>query len=301
MNKKICGQKNELNEIEKNDLQKKLNNEYKIYTQLGYTGERTSAYLMKDKSGQEFVVKIPNDEYDSKWLISQKDTLGKCRDALKEYNGTVYIPKDVIIGDGFIIEPYAGAELTSELYEILSEDKKETISNDLAYFLFYLHTNNNIGDVLPLYMLNNPALEEVFSYFQTIFNENQKPYIAEKIKCFHSRNITDEISVMTHADIRSQNILYDEKQKRLAIIDFELIKKRNIYHDFVPFAAASFKLPYKMLFATVNKYNSISGNSAVSVDLNKVKLFHELGVFHEYGRCAMYRKKEDIGTKYIMG
>ena len=289
MNKKVCGQKNELDENEKIKFQEKLNNKYKIYSQLGITGTRTSAYLMQDETGTEYVLKIPNEYNDIEWIKSQKNTIEKCHKSLNGYDGDVYIPTALIFDNDFIVESYVGAELTEDVYNTLPEKEKNKIINDFAYFFYYLHTNNNIGIASSLQMFNKPTLEEVFDYLQSAFDEKQKLYFNAQINLFNNRDISDEITVMTHADIRSQNILYDKKQKKLAVIDFELIKERNIYHDFVPFAAASFRLPYRMLFEIVDKYNLLAKNKKIVISVDKVKLFHVLGVFHEYGRCAIFR------------
>jgi hypothetical protein len=116
------------------------------------------------------------------------------------------------------------------------------------------------------------------------------------IKHFNERDTADEVTVMTHADIRSQNVLYCKEQKKLAVIDFELAKQRNIYHDFVPTAAASFCLPYDMLFEIVCQYNQMAEPSNIAVNVDKIKLLYQLGIFHEYGRCAIFRdtKGDDL-------
>lgn len=46
--------------------------------------------------------------------------------------------------------------------------------------------------------------------------------IAEQyiLKC----DISDEVMVMTHGDLRINNIMYDENTEKLVVIDFELAK-----------------------------------------------------------------------------
>ena len=299
MNIKICGEKNELDENEKIEFQEKLGNKYKIYSQLGRTGVRTSAYLAENEDRKEFVLKLPNDCNDNNWITEQKNAIEKCHSALNGYNGNVYIPTPVIFGDNFIIEPYAGEEFTANLYDAMPEDDKNKVTDDFAYFFYYLHTNNNTGIVSSLQMFGKPTLEEALDYLQKVLDEKQKNYLQKQIKRFNDRNISDEISVMTHADIRSQNVLYDKKQSKLAVIDFELLGERNIYHDFVPFAAASFRLSYKLLSEIIGKYNLLSKNSNISVSGDKIKLFHILGVFHEYGRCAIFRNDNENQLKNV--
>ena len=146
-------------------------------------------------------------------------------------------------------------------------------------------------------MFKKPAFEEILAYFQDSLDANQRLFIADRITHLKNRDIEDEISVMTHADIRSQNVLYDPQAKRLAIIDFETLKQRNIYHDFVPFAAASFKLPYDMLAEAIKKYNALGEKANIAVSSKKARLFHEMGIIHEYGRVAIFMEMADDRLK----
>ncbi len=285
---KKSGVKNKLSNDEKKYFEKLLSNKYKVLGQLGRSGSRSSVYMLKGVNKEKYVMKISNSSDNTEWIISQKEASCKINSIFDKYKGDVKIPKYVKIGKNFVVEKYLGEELTYKLYDSLCDEEKDKIATDLAIFLCYLHQKDPQDSIGKLYQLDKPTLEEVYDYINNYLVEEKRNDLRKKIEMFNKRDKEDEIIVITHADIRSQNLLYDKQTKSLAVIDFELLSAKNIYHDFVPFAAASFNLPYQLLYKMIDYYNEISN---YKVDVSKVKLFHELGIIHEYVRCAMYRKE----------
>lgn len=298
-NKKIAGDKNELSEEEKYYFENILGGEYQVLHQLGRSGARTSTYLLEDLKENKCALKISNEATDKDWIDSQKKAVEK-RDLLfNEYNGDIAIAKTISIGENYVLEPYLGVEFNENVYNKLSKNDKNKIEKDFADLLNFIHSKKVSTNIQPLGQCLNPSLEEVYDFFEGDLDEKDKIKLKQKIENFNSRDKSDELTVLTHSDIRSQNVLYDESTNKLAIIDFELAAYKNIYNDFVPYAAASYGMSYSFLNNVMKNYNKISEQK---VDPNKVKLLHELGIFHEYGRCAMYRDtnekdKPEIASK----
>lgn len=286
MRKFACGQKNNLTQDEKNEYELLLEHKFAIQDQIGISGSRTTAFLMRDLQGQHFVLKIANISEDVHWIEDQKRSYEKVRATLSKYSGTMYIPQLLIAGDDYIVEEFAGEEFSKGFYyTCLDENERHQSAIDLATLLVCLHENNAISEPLPLNMMGNPSLHEIFEYTRKSLGQEMSSRFLSFINEFEKRNIDDEVSVVTHGDIRSQNMLYNTSCNRLALIDFELVQSRNIYHDFIPFAAASYGCAYAFLWDTIDVYNSIS--SRFKIDKGKVMMFHYLGILHEYGRCAM--------------
>ncbi len=270
---KKTGKKNRLSEIEKSYFESQLGNEYKIKEQIGTSGARTSVYLVHNVKNESFVLKMANDCKDNDWVILQKESYDIRDLILKNYTGNVFIPKVITMGNNYILEQYAGIEFTEEVYETLSNDQKESVSREIAKFLNYLHQKQFINKISELQQCLEPKLRDVFQYFSSILNEDDKKEMANKIENFENRDLSDEITAMTHGDLRSQNVLYNSLTDQISIIDFESIRTRNIYHDFVPFAAGSFGMSYDFLKRIVINYNNLEKEYSLSIDLKKVKFF----------------------------
>ena len=80
----FCGKKRALTEDEKKHYQDALDGEFTIGEQLGRSGANSSAYLLTDKSGKNFVLKIPNNLEN---LDGWKRRQAKAHDLQDEYFG----------------------------------------------------------------------------------------------------------------------------------------------------------------------------------------------------------------------
>lgn len=283
-----CGQINNLSRAEKDEYELLLEHRFVIRDQIGISGARTTAFLMQDIEGQHFVLKIANKSEDVHWIEDQKRSYENASAALCKYSGNMYIPKLLTAGDDYIVEEFAGEEFTRGFYyTCLDENERRQSAIDLASLLVCLHENSMLSEPMPLDLLKDPPLHAIFDFMIGSMDQSKSSRFLDLINEFEKRDVHDEVSVLTHGDIRSQNILFNKNYNRLALIDFELLKTRNIYHDFVPFAAASYGCAYNFLWDTIDAYNSIS--SRFRIDKGKVMMFHYLGILHEYGRCAMMR------------
>ena len=104
-------------------------------------------------------------------------------------------------------------------------------------------------------------------------------------------DISDEVIVMTHKDLRTSNIMYDESTGKIAVIDFELAGLDNVYHDFVAFAPAS-SMPWDFTKRVIDFYNKIPDKKyPININPEKVQNMLLYGAMHEFARCV---RPEDI-------
>lgn len=295
---KILGQKIEFTDEEKLKISKYLDNKYEIISQIGVSGWHTSAYLMENELGEKFVIKFPNNLKDKDWVKLQSNTYLKIDECFHEYKGDVELPKCIYLGNNFTIEKYLGEEFNEEKFEELSENEKLKIINDFAEFLNFMCKKSVNKDYKVTY-------SRLFTYYPTIFNlmdcfeylkavlsDKQQEELLEEINEFNSRSKEDEIECLVHCDIKSQNVLYNKDSKKISVIDLELLSLGNIYYNFVPHAAAQFEISYKFLYNVVDLYNKISDRK---INLQKLRLFHKLGIIYEI--CA-YNKIRYKKTSY---
>ncbi len=297
---KPWGEKNKLTEEEKTYYENMFEGKYKILEQIGMTGSKTSAYLLIDKNNNKYVLKIANDKNDKEWIDRQKETIENRDCLLDGYYGNVFIPRVILTGNNFIVEEYAGEDFTKDLYDSLDEIERKQVALDIANFLNFIHQKNPVNEISPFTGFDKPTFEEIINYCNKDISEKLKNHIDELLLKYSSRDVSDEITTNVHSDIRYQNVLYNRDTKKISVIDFELTRRKNIYCDFVPAAPASFEMSYEFLSDIINDYNDLNKKIPIIIDIEKVKLLHKLGCFHEYGRCAVYRKTPSSQLKGIM-
>lgn len=292
---KRSGRKNELGFLEKRIFTKKLKNEYKILNQLGRSGNRTSSYLLVDKHGNKFVLKVPNNKNDEDWLKSQQETIAKREVYLQDYEGDIAKPKTILIQDNMIIENYLGVEFSKDVYNSLNSSEKAKLASDFANLLSHTHNRTMSKNKVNFTSFDKSPLEEIQEFLNIHLPNVQKVELENLVEDFNSRDTSDEFSTLVHADIRYQNLLYDENTKKLGLIDFECVHMDNVYNDFTPYCAASFGMDYKFLSDVIKEYNK---KANLKISPEKVKLFHKLGIFHEFGKVA---KNSNFSEEKIKG
>lgn len=279
-----------------NYFQIQLGDNYHILCKLGKSGARTSCFLVTDNYNCFYALRVSNNG-DASWIKQQLQTIDITNYLFKDYAGNIDIPKTILIGEDYILETYAGEVFSNEACRALSQSKRQEIAEDVAFFLYHIHNKYYTSSITPLRMYGNSSLEEVLDLFSNYLSSSKVQYLRELINRFNTRDTSDEVAVITHSDLRYQNMLYNFYTSKLSIIDFELTSvKRNIYHDFVPFATASFGIDYEFWHNVISAYNQMSKKNGLCVDIEKVKLFHILGILHEYGRCAIYFNKDRLSV-----
>lgn len=219
------------------------------------------------------------------------------------YNGNVFIPA-VEINTCYRIMPYAGKDLTEQIYSQIKPQEKLKIAKDFALYLNFVHqkslkkadflkprSKTQIGKMnLKDRWLgsSNPEFSlfsQVQKFKKHIGNADYRE-LETMLNIYSNRSKEDEICVLTHGDLRNQNVLYNSRTKRLAIIDYEVSGVSDIYKDFCPYCFSN--LPLEFLKDTICFYNQISSKEEkpLHIDIEKAKLFWQVAQFCELARCT---------------
>ena len=252
--KKQGGSKNPLSLQEITYYSDALGGKYKIGAQLGRSGAETSAYLLTDSSGKQFVLKVPNNpDGKNKWLEKQQEAIEKKEAYVGDYQGPIFIPKTLLVGKDFIVEELApGKEFSAKVYDSLSQKDKAKLAKDFAEFLNYSHQRTFQGNGSPL-QLGKLPLQSIFEYFQPELSVREKIAFLKAQQAFEAQQ--QDPQVLTFGDYRSQNMLWDDEKKQLSIIDFDCTGFESVYREFTPFAAASYHSSYQFLKDIITVYN----------------------------------------------
>lgn len=289
---------NTLSDAEMKYYQEKIGDEYKFVGNKGMSGSYATAYKIEDKSGNEFVLKISNNpENSERWIRNQKNTDEKIKKYYKDYHGELKITNYTKFGDDFVIEEYLGERVNFD--ESYIKDNPEYFVNSMAEFLKYTHncektTGMSINDAF----FKNVKLSDAYEYLDkaNALNQEDKEMLSKLITDFENRDTSNEnICSLVHTDIRAQNIVYNPKTKKFALIDFDsVLVGAPIYLSFTSGTIGSCGIPFELISKTIDKYNE---NSDTKVNKEKIKMLHKIGNLIEFYACSKYRDRNS--NEYI--
>lgn len=280
------GKKKELTKAEIEHYTEELEGEYTIGEQLGRSGAMTSAYLLTDKNGGHFVLKIPNrmDELE-KWINTQKLARDRRNSYVGDYQGRINVPSTIKIGKDFVIEELVeGKEFFASVYEELPPIQKKKVAQDLAEFMNYTHQRTATGKNVKTHPNQQKRLswKETYEYFAPVLTEDEKKELQREIQIHEQQEAAPE--VLAFRDYRYANMLWDDRKKRLSIIDFDFTRQASVYEEFTPPSAAGARISYQFLRDVVNAYNHAPKKRQIFIDLETVRHNCFLGLYHEYAR-----------------
>ena len=279
LNTRKSGTQTPLSDSEKKYLSDLLGGKYKIGSPLGRSGASTSAFLITDATGKEFVLRIPNKPDDIEhWLETEKRQFANQEKYLAGYQGNISIPKTLEYRDFFTIqEKGAGEPFADYIYDGLSREKQLKLAQDFAAFLNHSHQKNaNRATTRPVSLDGGQDFtlnEHVKSAYKSVMTPDEYKWFCGLLDEFNNRDTSDEFLTFAFNDFRYSNILYDTKSGQLSVIDFGACRDGSIYMDFVPASAGSYGISYKFLQDVINSYNMFAYN------------FESGAVKEQLGRC----------------
>ena len=267
--------------------QEQIGNEYTIKQQLGRTGANSIAFLVADANSNENVIKTPTEKHlpniDS-WQQRQSKGYDFVSKEFADFKGELELPQITKQGYGFIVEEYLGEDL--EISPITNKQDRQRLAKQLGEFLSYCHRKSNgpkefNGE-------RSFTYAQCLEFLDPVLTEKEKQTLQKKINAYNTRDKSDEVATTVHGDIRAQNITHNKSNGKFALIDPESFREGCIYDDFVPNAPGSFGSLHDVLWGMVDEHNKSSNHK---VDIDKVKLFHELGIVNELCRAALNRNR----------
>jgi serine/threonine protein kinase len=131
------------------------------------------------------------------------------------------------------------------------------------------------------------TLKQTYDYFESVLNDEEKEELKKEIQKHNNQQEAPE--VLAYRDYRSSNMLWDDKKKKLSIIDFDFARNASVYEDFTPFAAASTEISYQFFADAINAYNQAPKKKPLFIDLKTVRNNFFIGIYHELARCNIGR------------
>ena len=188
------------------------------------------------------------------------------------------------------------------LYNQLSEEEKNIIAKQLAVFLVAMHSSGEISapeksikSMFDKSKLKNA--QDIIDVYKDDMPVALKKLIQSVEKYLNSSDISDEVHVLTHRDLRSSNLMYDKDTKHLAVLDFELAGKDNVYRDFVAYASAS-SMPWDFTKRVIREYNAISNKKyQITINPEKVQNMLVYAIAHVFARCVGSNEGQQIDDK----
>lgn len=193
-----------------------------------------------------------------------------------------------------------GVDFKTQVYESLSEKAKDTIAQQMALFLNSMHQlrqpqkpQNSIKQIFDRYKNDPSSAQQFLDVFEHKLSKRTEQMILDAEKYLITAKIDDELHVMTHKDLRGQNVMFNKNKQKLSVIDFEMASIANIYWDFVPQSPSSI-ISWDFTQRVVKYYNAIKNKKyPIEIDVEKVRNALVYGITHEYTRVLKWDKEHN--------
>jgi len=202
-----------------------------------------------------------------------------------------------------------GKALSTENYSALSEEQKDSIAKQMAIFLNAMHSSYECKPATEsIKNMTNGKLnnaDEIITKFAGTLPKNISDRLKQAEEYLSTSDISNEFIVMTHKDLRTANIMYDEKTGKIAVIDFELAGIGNVYRDFVPYSTST-SMPWDFTKRVIKCYNNIPNKKyPITIDPKKVQNMLFYGLLCEIARATSPQDmqkttKDDVIELYKM-
>ena len=266
-------------------------------------GAGSNVYLDTDDVHGEIIIKEsryrPGSQKDIDYISHQLrgyDIVNEIRKSGTDFG--VVLPELINVIDtpeyrAIVEKRIRGVDFKNDVYAKLSEEQKETAAHQMALFLNTMHQMQppKPADKSIKHIFNSGCYRDdpkTTEEFQQVFEGRLAPEYVERIsaaeQALQHYDTSDELHVMTHRDLRHNNIMYDENTGQVAIIDFEMAGVDNVYRDFVASSPGS-SMSWNFMRRVIRHYNAIEGKKyPITIDEDKVKNALIYGIAHERSR-----------------
>lgn len=177
------------------------------------------------------VFRFPNQEGYLRGLKKEIEILNHLKPLV-----SVRIPeyKYIATDSGFAGYPIIpGQQMTKESFDQLKPAERTEIAKQLAGFLSGMHTFTPVPDI-PFYMPNDQAETKVYAakHLPEVLNKDDYNVVQEILDDVDALLEQRLPSVLIHGDIYHNHLFWDDKAKRLGIIDFSDMSVADPATDF---------------------------------------------------------------------
>ena len=208
------------------------------------SGDR--GYLKRQQAGYDTIERIKKSGYA---IGVQLPTVIETN----EQDGMQIIKEQRINGQTF--------DLDGKLWNNLTEEQKNNIAKQMATFLVAMHSTSEIkpADKSIKTMFDQSKLHsatDIINAYEGAMPQRLANKLLNAEKYLDSTDTSDEFHVLTHKDLRVNNLMYNQETGLLSVLDFEMADIGNVYRDFVAYASAS-SMPWDYTSRVIAEYNDI--------------------------------------------
>ncbi|MBP5707499.1 MAG: aminoglycoside phosphotransferase family protein [Alphaproteobacteria bacterium] len=192
--------------------------------------------------GDGFVIKRPlpnkSEAERKKWLEKQHKTQQIINDIRAVGNPFYNVPNMIYVNDDefqVLEERAPGEPLTAERYKKLPKPHQYKICNSIGSFLVDMNELKPVGEPIHYNLSTELKISRLDKFIELKmddfgFTKKEKEYLRRIRDMICSFEYTT-ISAMSHGDLNSGNVFYDEEQSLLSFIDFADSDYNVIDHD----------------------------------------------------------------------
>lgn len=246
------------------------------------SGDR--GYLKRQQAGHETIERIKKSGYATG---VQLPTVIETN----EQNGVQTIKEQRISGQTF--------DKDGRLWDSLTENQKNNIAKQMATFLVAMHSTGEIkpADKSIKTMFDKSKLHsatDIINAYEGAMPQRLANKLLDAEQYLDSIDISDEFHVLTHKDLRINNLMLDQETGQLSVLDFEMAGIDNIYRDFVAYASSS-SMPWDYTCRVIAEYNAIQPKKyPLKINPEKVKNMLLYAIMHEHSRNVTHEQNETI-------
>lgn len=249
------------------------------------SGDR--GYLKRQQTGYETIERIKKSGYATGvQLPTAIET--------NEQDGIQTIKEQRISGQTFDNE--------GRLWDSLTENQKKNTAKQMATFLVAMHSAGEIkpADKSIKTMFDKSKLHsatDIINAYEGAMPQRLANKLLEAEQYLESTDISDEFHVLTHKDLRINNLMFDHETGQLSVLDFEMAGTDNIYRDFVAYASGS-SMPWDYTRRVIAEYNAITPKKyPLKINPEKVQNMLLYAIMHEYSRNVTHEQNKTISDE----
>jgi len=244
------------------------------------TGWTNIVYEVETTSGNYFF-RFPRDEFWSRTIVKDCEFAGYIYN--KTNFNTCKLELKTDKGRPFSIHKKISGVPLAEKIKDLSEKEIEDISDDIAKFMYELHSIPPKKDTI--FKIDNIGL-----HLREFLDELLTKHVSKKdMEFWKVEEKINETECLVHGDLNSSNILLDENNKVTAVIDFGFAGFGNMYDDIARILSRSYPEGFKeAIIKNYEKHSNTKINESIldnqitewnNIDQGYINYMRTIGIY----------------------